>query len=84
MFAPMRPTPTKPILEDFIRTKISHPQMIEEEALALRSKTNGCRFIHSEWRARPARVLGWRAGRRQGSYPVPSVQAAGPRHGGTP
>jgi hypothetical protein len=23
--APMRPTPTKPILEDFIGTKLSHP-----------------------------------------------------------
>src|SRR6202030_2614444 len=24
MFAPMRPTPTKPILEDFITTKLTH------------------------------------------------------------
>ena len=38
MFAPIRPTPTKPILEDFIRTRLSHLAQAREKTSTLRAK----------------------------------------------
>jgi hypothetical protein len=38
MFAPIRPTPTKPILEDFIRTKLSYSAKKREEGLSQAAK----------------------------------------------
>ena len=41
MFAPIRPTPTKPILEDFIRTKLSYSAKKGETASIQAEKMDG-------------------------------------------
>ena len=66
MFAPIRPTPTKPILEDFIRTKLSHSQQIREKDVY----PNGQNKKEPDHRLSAGSRSGWRRGNGLAGRPL--------------
>src|SRR5260370_18998633 len=91
MLASIRPTPTKPILEDFIRTKLSYSAKkgetasIQGEKISLRSLPASPiprELPLAKMRVSPRRDLDWRLSRWAVSGPppdgTPSLHPTGP------